>query len=1499
MKSIGTVSLFGDEYVVMIIYQKSVTYYFLLSKYHREDQEQLIFNGELKYPIRNVFAYSANRVDNNYIIAAISKKNIGGEMKAFGNYQLLLEVINATQSALSYSFRKQDILLDDSSKSDYELVLSRAFLDALTANNSLIREFAISLGDPNHSIIEILHQLIDNRDATLTELERDFIETTVKGAMEKARAEAIAEIRKKTEEEAREISTSGEEFKRIFELISNSPSKKTALDKAIKEAEEKAEDRTRNSFRLKANASLKADNLVLAHRLLNEPGISVDLLRKFLISKECNLQSLKYEGIPVREFVARDESVSVEYRKVGGYVVNLKYSSASIELNYREEDTYYYPNLKEISSLLVDLKTEQAGSYLYYSNVKTVDYETVLRNMVDSSWYVEKDENGQEIYHKQYLDISSKEEFERLVILGLVGEIKEARRTNSLPLLVSIDTETTGLHVYGVPKEFQSTIVAIPFSFKDDTGFVIYTDMEYFNNVPIEYVKERLEPFLNRDLLKDPELTIDTIEGPFTFKRSEIFNTGHNTMFDVKAFAVHDMKVWFDADTMQMSFNLDPFLTKRKNSLKYITHKMLKCWTPELSDVLGHGNEDKFRYITDPRIARLYGGSDGDFGRLSFKALRHVYKASETFHRLDLFQAYLDQDVIPMNMVAGFDYNGIRIDRNRFVKEGEIVKKDMEIISDFTHKYVGRMIAINNYLSARKRIIDSNIAFESTITVLEQENKDHPELIKARVQEIRGWMKDPDSIAKPDLNAVQLHKFKFAGDDLIKTLYEILHYPILAWTEPPKTKSDGTATKESKPRPAVNKAAMKKLMSVRARGTEGFLKADIPGANKKSLIVAKEFNKYKYPVAYLVSLLGPRKKEYDSYFAAFEKDSYGDRLCKDSKFASIDTRRISNPIQTIKGSLKKYMLPHSDAYAMCDFDMSQVELRIMASLAHDEYTIKKMRNPEVDSHTECASDMSIGVSKFHKAAYLITKWERSNAKQVNFGYPYGLQRRSMCERIFGDMTDEHLGQTQRIIEAFESARHKIVSFLDRVREQTLKHVGDSEEEPIPIPPELRKYLEIGDSVPVGVVRNLKGFYKLFQLDELDEKKRARIKRQSGNFPVQSFAAELFRIILIRLFKEFWTLGWIQNGWIKGHILVHDEFLFSFKKPEIHPIHLISVIHKCCTVNIEGHTTYYIGINIGDSWGECKDDMSELPVFCVQRLVRRWDAGEFLGERVDNPKEYIAKLRQQYISDRVWEVIKQMRPDASKDNINCGDILEKFENYTVRKYVYECFFPLWTPVKDEKGKVSENASFDTRLASWALDRFGDGTRFITSEKKEVFLYQDLRSLTRPVEDELVPFTFEEMFEGKLVDLDEFFKMIATSEEKKDEEEQDYYKEIDWDLDGTSNPYYIDYDTMPSLEDESFPDLFDEDAEGTLEQRRKIKPTTFKNMEFIRDKVTIIAYRRNHYQLIESALDKAGLREDENENGVRIWYQVDSSLIKGSSISKDHLPQLDEIVANVRR
>lgn len=1114
----------------------------------------------------------------------------------------------------------------------------------------------------------------------------------------------------------------------------------------------------------------------------------------------------------VRTFKANDGDVMLEFEKMQGNFISYFYRDKNFYIEFKERTQGNYPKHKSFKDRLVNFKSSEVGNDLYYSNVKSIDYDAVLSQMEDTTWYFENDSDGVPKFKKDYYTVKTEEEFENLVVNLLVEEIKKARKEGTLPVLIGLDTETDGLDIFNIDKELQSKVVAIPIAWKDDSAAIIYTDMAYFENVGLDYVKERLEPFLRKDILDDSPISIQTKDGEFEFKRSEVFVTGHNIMFDKKAFAVHDIDVYFDADTMQMSFTLDPFLTKRKNGLKHITHKLLNCSTVELTDVLGKGNEDKFRYINDERVSRLYGCADADFSRLIFIELKKIFKECESFHGRDLLKTELEQDVLLMNALAMADFDGIRINREVFIEKGKDVLQDIQTVTEFAHKYVGRVIAANNHLL-------------------------QCEMLKANDVDI-------STLPTPNLENAPPYEFKFSGNSLKDTLFQVLKYPVLAMTEPSKAKVDKGEAVDFKPQPAVNKIAMKKLMDRRLKKPNTILKADILGSGGDVLISAEDFNSFKYPVAYLVSLIGPRKKEYDSYFKPFIEQSYGNMLCKSSKFSAIDTRRIANPTQTIKGKLKQYMLPYDDSYAMCDFDMSQVELRIMASLAADIGAVENMKDPEADSHTETAAAINF------KEAYQVSNKERKAAKSVNFGYPYGLMRPSMCEKIFGDKSNEHLAETAKLIETFEKVKHQVVGYLNDIRKQTIEEVS--------IPDCLREYLELPKDMPVGVVRNLKGFYKLFQLDDLTDQKAARIGRQSGNFPIQAFASELFRIILIRAYKSFWNLGWIQKGWVKWHIVIHDELLLSYKKDKIHPVELAKVIHEACTISIDGHTNYYIGINIGNTWGDCKADERELPVHMVTRLIERWDNGDFDGEVVLDPQNYLNSLRQKYISDRIYEVISKDNPKLSKEYVNCNQILECFTNYTVRKYVYECYKPLWKVEEDDD-------SFDACLASWALERFGDDTTFTLSNGKSLILNAGM---------------YEQ--QSELVNLE----TINTVDD-----DEDYYSELSWDLDGSGASYIVDYDDS---DDATFEDEFDAGQGTTFESMRVFKQPQLKHITLIGKKAKILIKRKQDVAKIESLIVSNQLNETE---GVQIYYSSPVVHSKGSFVNAEQLHFLDSILCDI--
>lgn len=1253
MKILGNIEISGIDMILAIDTQKSLTYYYLYSKYHMTDRANMIFGKDAELEVMTLDKYAYTQFSNDYLVACIVRKNIGGELSYKGNYKLMLEVIETIQSSLAYAFKLSDIEQDNT----------------------------------------------------------DF--------------------------------------------------------------------------------------------------------------------SLDHANI-VRSFKAKDSNMSLVYEKVASELYSYSYESVKTKIYLNPVGKMKFPKIASVKSDLQTLTEQDTGSSLYYSNVNSIDYDAVIKSLEDVSWYYDTLADGTIDYKKDYKVIHNIEEFENFVITPLVEELACCRARGE-QLILGLDTETTGLNVYNIPASLQSKIVSIPLSWKDNSGVLINVDMEYFENVPVDYIRTSLAPFLEKDILCDDDITIQTKVGDFTFKRSEILVVGHNINFDIRAFYTLGIEAFFDVDTMQMSFTLDPFLTKRKNGLKHITHKLLGCNTPELTDVLGKGNEDKFKYINDERLSKLYGCADGDFTRLVFKGLKDIFKQCEGFHGRDLLKVQLEQDILLMNALAKADYDGIRIDKDVFIEKGKQVLEDMEIITQFAQKYVGEYIAIVDY--------------SKQITALQRSGV------------------DISTFPPLDLGSASKYEFTFSGNSLSNTLFNVLQYPIFTWTEPSKAKVDSGEAADFKPKPAVNKTAMKKLMQKKHKIPVQVLKDDILGSNGRPLIEAEEFNSYKYPVAYLVSLIGPRKKEYASYFKAFVEDSYGDRLCKNSKFANIDTRRIANPTQTIKGSLKQYMLPYSDDYAMCDFDMSQVEIRIMASLAHDQYTIDKMKNPEADSHQETASEI------FFKAAHLISAYERKSAKSVNFGYPYGLMRHSMCESIFkGEVTDENLAKTQRMIETFEKVKHLIVGFLNNVRKGTVKEIE--------IPQVLRNYLEIPEGVPMGRVQSIKGFYKLFALDDLTDKKAARIGRQSGNFPIQCFAADLFRLILIRAYTEFWRLGWMQKGWVKWHIVIHDELLLSFHKKHIHPVHLAAVIHRACTIKIKGHTNYYIGVNIGNTWGDCKDDARELPVYLVDELAKRWDSGEFSGEVVDDPQRYMDVLRAQYISDRIHAVILSRNPDLSKEYINCQEITSSFTNYTVRKYVYEENKPLWSVPAGED-------QFDACLAAWALNRYGSGVVMTLSNGKTLHI------------EDTTDFSSQEILD--IVGLQAVDKAEIESLEKQAqlESENEEYSEMVWDLGEGFNSVFYSYDSFDEDEDldTAFDKLFDTSQGDTFESMRRLKTAQLVNIARLNSYAKIAVTRRQEINEIEKLVRDNNLQTTE---GIQLLYRSSMINSKGSFISEDSLVELDKLI-----
>ncbi|WP_304427859.1 DNA polymerase [uncultured Clostridium sp.] len=987
----------------------------------------------------------------------------------------------------------------------------------------------------------------------------------------------------------------------------------------------------------------------------------LNLAKNYAFSKNSN--NIKNEeyinevGEYIKNFDCSDEKLHYSYLKSNQEFqrLSISYGGQKLDLQPSRTNTSLF-KLEYKELIKKDLKER-----LKIANLNDVDLE-LLANKLDLSWYL--DENGNP--KLDYRDIVSIYDFENDFISNFIDSYNEIVARGD-KVIFSQDTETNGLGIYYLDKSNpnRSTCCAVPMAFNDKTSYVIYTDMEYIDSIPNEYVWSRLKPLVEKDLLNNEnnifEFKVNSqitgYEKSTIIDRNNIILVGHNVMFDGRVAYQNGVKPEWDEDTLQMAFNLNPTIIKGNNGLKNLTRKFFDMETPELTDLLGKGNEDKYRYLTDRRVAKIYGCADADFTRRVYKKLLELTPA-------DMYKSYKEDDIPLLNRLYISEYYGLNMESDKVKTLSEECVIDMDNLKNFLYKYVGLCIYQKEVHNRLDLALQSGQISEA-------------EYISCR--------------KAIDYKKAKPYVFDTKGNEIRKVLYDILEYPILAYTT------------GEKPLPKVDKKVMDMLIAKKGE-PKMKITADLVDSTGTVLVSKEDFNGCKYPLALVLKQLAILTKEYDSYFKPILDNNMEGRLFKSYSTTRIETRRIMNPSQTLKGSLKKLTVPFSDDYYMVDFDMSQVEYRIMIALAGFQQMIDKMSDPEKDFHTETASLVNDILP--HK----VSKTLRKGTKNVSFGIPYGLGLVSLCINIHGDASPAHLYETRKLYEKFILNNKPVIDMIESYRADAVKEWNISKE--------FRDYINgyYEDSFgnkqnkKIGRVRNTAGFHRVFDITDVDDDKAKLgvVRRAAGNYPIQSIAGEKFRNILNNFYKRCLKEG-IEDKCI-WHMLIHDELLLSVHK-SVNPFLIFKIVYEECMLPLEegGAPFYFCGINLGKNWGECKDDASEAPVKFVERMIKRYDAGEFDGITwFDDAKAFVDKYRYQYLVDRIYEVIKEIQPDLDYEPINFNNIKDNMSNYTVRAYITDFFVP------NVDKKKFKDASDDVKLAlcleNWICARFGEGKEF---------------------------------------------------------------------------------------------------------------------------------------------------------------------------------------------
>ncbi len=237
--------------------------------------------------------------------------------------------------------------------------------------------------------------------------------------------------------------------------------------------------------------------------------------------------------------------------------------------------------------------------------------------------------------------------------------------------------------------------------------------------------------------------------------------------------------------------------------------------------------------------------------------------------------------------------------------------------------------------------------------------------------------------------------------------------------------------------------------------------------------------------------------------------SYNQNVAATGRLSSSNPNLQNIPIRTERGrEIRKAFVPE-EGYKMMSADYSQIELRIIASIAEDEAMIAAFERGE-DIHARTAAEV-FGLEDLTQ----VTPDQRRKAKEVNFGIPYGVSAFGLAQRL-GIPNSE--------------GRRMIDAYFERF-------------------PGIKEY--IGKTVAFakdhGYVKTLTGRRRYIpEINSGNPTGRGFAERTAINMPIQGTAADLIKIAMISIHRL------LKDGNYKSRMLmqVHDELVFEIHESEI-------------------------------------------------------------------------------------------------------------------------------------------------------------------------------------------------------------------------------------------------------------------------------------------------------------------------------------------------------------
>lgn len=244
--------------------------------------------------------------------------------------------------------------------------------------------------------------------------------------------------------------------------------------------------------------------------------------------------------------------------------------------------------------------------------------------------------------------------------------------------------------------------------------------------------------------------------------------------------------------------------------------------------------------------------------------------------------------------------------------------------------------------------------------------------------------------------------------------------------------------------------------------------------------------------------------------------TYNQTVTATGRLSSTNPNLQNIPVRTDDGKeIRRAFIP-ADGNVFFSADYSQIELRLVADLSHDQTMLDAFAHGH-DIHAITAARI------YHKPLEQVTADERRKAKTANFGILYGISAFGLAQRL--NIPRE---EAKMLIDGYYTTFPQVRDYIDR---------------------------SIAQAREKGYVTTLYGRRRMLpDINSRNAVVRGFSERNAINAPIQGTAADVIKLAMVRIYQRFQQEG-IRSKMI---LQVHDELNFDVLPSELDRVQRIVI-----------------------------------------------------------------------------------------------------------------------------------------------------------------------------------------------------------------------------------------------------------------------------------------------------------------------------------------------------